>query len=61
MSQRDGDAIKAAARREGINARAFRKYVEEIKYQEGRGGADNLKFQRLLELAREFKELFGTK
>ncbi|GBC59962.1 hypothetical protein DENIS_0904 [Desulfonema ishimotonii] len=49
--------IDNISREFGIDRRGFGKYVEEIKPLESRGGNDNLSYQRLRELAKEYKGL----
>ena len=46
-------------RQAGVDRHAFGKYVEDVKRGMDRGGADNLTFRDLLDLAYEFLEFFG--
>jgi len=46
--------VDDVAREFGIDRHAFGDYVEKIKALESRGGADNLSYSRLRELAKEF-------
>ena len=58
-NSKDRKQVDAVARRAGVDRNEFGKFVEETKHLEGRCGADNFSFQQLLDLAEEFKALFG--
>ena len=51
----DREQINAAARRVGVDGRAFGRFVEKMKKLEGRAASENFSFDELLGLAREFK------
>ncbi|MGH7963375.1 MAG: hypothetical protein ACRERD_16395 [Candidatus Binatia bacterium] len=53
--------VDDVARRFGLDRQAFGDFVEARKEGVGRGGADNLTFRELEELAKEFSELIKGK
>jgi len=54
-NKKDARQITDAAKEVGVDRQAFSDYLHDIKKAEGRGGSDNFKYQRLLELAEELK------
>ncbi|NMG10100.1 hypothetical protein DP117_25720 [Brasilonema sp. UFV-L1] len=53
----DRKMVDSVAWKKGMNQqqrRGFGNYIEEVKHQEGRGGADNFTYTELLNLADEF-------
>lgn len=58
MNRLDGRTINDVANRTGIPKefrRKFGDYIEKMKKQEGRGGADNFSWDDLIDIAEEFK------
>jgi len=56
-NRKDRELVDAVAREKGMNKtqrQQFGDYIEKIKRQEGRGGADNFTRNELLDLAEEF-------
>lgn len=56
--------IDEIARKHGMTStqrKEFGKFVEDVKYEMGRGGADNLSWNDLDELAKEFLAEFGNR
>ncbi|MEM8960818.1 MAG: RHS repeat-associated core domain-containing protein, partial [Acidobacteriota bacterium] len=56
---RDRRMVDAIAKEKEVDRRRFGKFIEEVKKEEGRGGADNFTADELRELADEFKEYAG--
>lgn len=58
-NKRPNKQAEQVAKNHGIDPHDFGDYIESVKESEGRGGADNLDWKRLNELAKEYKELHG--
>lgn len=56
-NRKDRQIVDSVAREKGMSKtqrQTFGDYIEEVKRQEGRGGADNFTRDKLLDLADEF-------
>ena len=57
MAKRDIKQVKSVAKEFGMNSETageFGKYIEDYKHAVNRGPADNLSYQKLRDLAKEF-------
>jgi len=57
LGKKQVDSIAKKLKIEGIARKEFGDFIEETKRMEGRGGADNYKYEELYELGKEFLNL----